>query len=195
MVLYMTSKYIKIKMTPMLSGNGGSFITTATFRLDNVKALFQNIPVKIDTGCSLSTIPLARFRTVTSLCNCLKSDDIVKNVKYQVSYGVETGGQKHILPETYSEKMCCSALKFQHFVSNFAIGGLPIEQNTIYVNYDRKGNILIGMDILKSWDIHIGTIESGETIFLGCPKSQWNSDYFIELERLFGIKRLFDRAE
>ena len=42
------------------------------------------------------------------------------------------------------------------------------------------------MDILKDWDIHIGTISTGETIFLACPKDMLNDEYFLELNKLFG---------
>ncbi len=58
----------------------------------------------------------------------------------------------------------------------------------MYINYDRASNILIGMDILKEWDIHIGTIDTGETIFLGCPKGQINDEYLQELEKTFQVQ-------
>lgn len=47
-------------------------------------------------------------------------------------------------------------MKFEHGVSDFMIGGVKISADKICLNYDRKGNILIRMDILKDWDIHIG---------------------------------------
>ncbi len=61
-----TKKYkladLKIGMQPTPDGLGGSFNTFASFTLDNIKAPFQNVRVKIDTGCSISTIPLAKFK-------------------------------------------------------------------------------------------------------------------------------------
>lgn len=63
---------------------------------------------------------------------------------------------------------------------------LPITDG-VRISYDRVGNILIGMDILKNLDIHIGTIETGETIFLACPKDKINDAYLLELNRLFHI--------
>ena len=74
-----------------------------------------------------------------------------------------------------------------HKVSDFFIANVPILKDTVRVNYDGVGNVLIGMDIMKDWDIHIGTISSGETFFLACPKDSLNDDYYIELNRLFGI--------
>ncbi len=63
----MTNKFIMVEMVPTISGIGGSFFTTASFRLDNIPAPFRNVPVKIDTGCSISTIPLARFQALKFL--------------------------------------------------------------------------------------------------------------------------------
>lgn len=58
-------------------------------------------------------------------------------------------------------------MKFEHGVSDFMIGGVKISADKICLNYDRKGNILIGMDILKDWDIHIGVSkETGKSLFL-----------------------------
>lgn len=39
-------------------------MTTASFKLDNIQAPFSNVLVKIDTGCSISTISLARFQAL-----------------------------------------------------------------------------------------------------------------------------------
>ncbi|MCM1134474.1 MAG: hypothetical protein NC400_02765 [Clostridium sp.] len=185
----MMNKYIRIVMKETKAG-GGVISTLASFKLNNVTAPFENVDVKIDTGCSLSTIPLAKFKAKL-LCNMLKHNDIQKGVNWVTSYGVETGGEKHDMPVTYDEKMCCTALKFKHGISNFVIGGIDISTENIYVSYDRKSNILIGMDILKEWDIHIGKSfvpkERGKTVFIACPYGMLNDDYFKELDRTFLI--------
>lgn len=133
--------------------------------------------------------PECIFPLPQSLIGALKSDDIQRNIDYLTSYGVETGGKKHKAPRTYHEKMMCEALKFKHIVSDFEINGVSIACRYLHVNYDRKGSILIGMDILKNWDIHIGTVDTGQTIFLGCPKELINSGYLQELENTFHIVR------
>ncbi len=185
--MFMMSKYIKIRMRPTGIGIGGAFSVPASFKLDNVNTPFKNVDVKIDTGCSVSTIPLAKFKAHGLNFDTLKRDDITNNIDYITSYGVETGGKNHKVPKTYDEKMVCEALKFRHDIYDFEINGLPISHSYIYVNYNRKGNILIGMDILKDWDIHIRTIDTGETIFLGCPNEQINDAYLQELEDTFHI--------
>lgn len=181
------SKYIKLVMQPTSLGGGGAFNGTASFELDNVIKPFELVPVKIDTGCSISTVPISKFIGAESFVRQLKAEDLQNGVEYLISYGVESGGQRHKEPKTYYEKMECTALKFKHAVSNFEICNVPIFADHLYVNYNRKGNILIGMDILKNWDIHIGTIDTGETIFLGCPKNQINNEYLQELEDTFHI--------
>lgn len=54
------------------------------------------------------------------------------------------------------EKIECPAMKFEHGISDFVIGGVGISSDKICLNYDRSGNILIGMDVLQNRDIHIG---------------------------------------
>ena len=180
------SKYIKLVMQHVGKG-GGTFSTFASFSIDNIDMPFEHVDVKIDTGCSISTIPLAKFEYLRLLLNQLKADDIRNEVEYLFSSGVETGGQKHTAPITFRDKMACPALKFRHTVSNFKICDVPISADHLYINYDRMSNILIGMDILKDWDIHMGTIDTGETVFLACPKDQINDEYLQELEDIFHI--------
>lgn len=184
----MMNKFIAIELLPTKAGIGGSFMTTASFKLDNIPAPFSNVPVKIDTGCSISTIPLARFQALNGFCDSLKENDIINNIPYEISYGVESGGERHSRPITFEDKMQCSAMKFQHRLKYFYIADIPIPQNSIYVNYNRKGNILIGMDILQYWDIHIGISKTtGKTLFLACPEVHLCQEYIDELDAHFKI--------
>ncbi|MCM1538710.1 MAG: hypothetical protein NC254_09960 [bacterium] len=184
----MMNKFIAIELLPTRVGIGGSFMTTASFKLDNIPAPFSNVPVKIDTGCSISTIPLARFQALKDFCDSLKASDIKAAIPYEISYGVESGGERHSIPVTHEEKMQCPALKFRHNIQNFHIAGIPIHKNTIYVNYNRKGNILIGMDILQDWNIHIGTSKiTGKNLFLACPETSICQEYLEALKINFGI--------
>lgn len=49
-----------------------------------------------------------------------------------------------------------------------------------YINYSRKGNNLIGMDILQHWDIHMGTSRiTGKKLFLACPEDSICLEYCI----------------
>ncbi len=72
----------------------------AGFRLDNLASSFQNIDVKIDTGCSISTIPVKKLKVSDRICRSLKEADINNNVISVRSYGIETGGVFHPEPIT-----------------------------------------------------------------------------------------------
>ena len=184
----MMNKYIEIEMQPTVCGIGGVFSTEASFCLDNFKASFYDIEVKIDTGCSISTIPLKRLKVSDTLCKTLKEIDVMNGTPYFLSYGIESGGLRHEIPVTGHEKMACPAMKFEHEIFNFMIAGVKISADKIYLNYDRKGNILIGMDILKDWDIHIGISKvTGKSLFLACSTENKCKEYIDALERHFGI--------
>lgn len=164
------NNFIYSEMRPTTSGFGGSFEVLSSFKLDNIPSSFNDVTVKIDTGCSISTIPLSGFRILRLFCDRLKKDDISKGVPYQLSYGVESAGMKHKRPITIQEKMDCSAMKFQHGITNFTLDGVTVDSDFIFMNYDRRGNILIGMDILSKWDIHMGISRyNGKNVFIGCP--------------------------
>ena len=105
-----------------------------------------------------------------------------------LSYGIESGGLKHKIPVTNEEKMDCPAMKFEHGITDFLIGGVRISSDIICLNYDRSGNILIGMDILEKWDIHIGiSKKTGKSLFLACPFENQCKEYLEALEMHFGI--------
>lgn len=175
-------------MIPTACGVGGAFHTNASFRLDNFKAPFYDIEVKIDTGCSISTIPLKRLKVSDTLCKTLKRIDVTNNIQYYLSYGVESGGLKHKVPITDDDKINCPAMKFEHAISDFMIDGIKISADKICLNYDRKGNILLGMDILKDWDIHIGVSKVTEkNLFLACPIGNECREYRDALKMHFGI--------
>ena len=180
------SNYIRIPMVKTSNGIGGSFYAYASFKLDHISTRFINVDVKIDTGCSISTIPLKRIWGSTYSCYKLKEKDISDNIPYCVSYGVETGGQIHKPIISKNDKLNSNALKFKHEIYDFEINGVKLDSKNIYVNYNRESNILIGMDILKDWDIHIGKLD-GITTLVACPYYCINDDYLVELSK-FNMK-------
>lgn len=95
------------------------------------------------------------------------------------------------MPRTFSEKVACSAMKFEHGISDLRIFGVTIPASKIHINYDRKSNILIGMDILSLMETHIGlSIKNGKLILLSCPYGQISDDYNHAIEQHFGLKRI-----
>ena len=63
------------------------------------------------------------------------------------------------------------------------LGNFPIS-----VSYDRTGNILIGMDILRNLNIFIGNNTIGETILLA--RKNETQTFVAELSKLINVKRV-----
>lgn len=181
------SNYIKVQFKPNRNGIGGSFPVKISLKLDNLPYELKNIDAKIDTGCSISVIHLAKIQNNTSSLIQLKDNDLRNNVSYLESYGVETGGTKHSALITHNDKLNCPALKFRHRANNFSIAGMNLGDIDIHVNYNRKGNILIGMDIIKKWDIHIGEDKDGNLVMLACPRDKITKEYYNEVNKLFDL--------
>lgn len=153
--------------------------------MDNFRTRFKDIEVKIDTGCSVSVIHSERLRIPKVLSQTKKLSDINANIPFLCSYGVETGGLKHDIPSTFNEKVSCEAMKFAHNISDLIIDG-------IHINYDRKGNILIGMDILSLMETHIGlSRDNGKLILLACPYGQIVDSFNEAIEKHFGLRRVY----
>lgn len=118
----------------------------------------------------------------------MKKRDIIDGIDYKISYGVETGGQRHKPVNTDKDKENSSAIKFKHKLDSLIIGGYDFGSKDIFFNYNREGNILIGMDILSQMDIHIGEDKNtGECILLGCLKDEINMTYKEALRNSFGV--------
>ena len=181
------SRFLAVPLTPNKYG-GGSFDCKAGFRLDNIASSFQNIDVKIDTGCSISTIPVKKLKVSNRICKSLKEADIDNNVISIRSYGIETGGLFHPEPVTRRQKMKCEALKFQHTISNLRIDGVDIPTSQIFLNYNRSGNILIGMDILSLMISHIDiSRKTGVLTLLCCPRKSADSNFYLAMKEHFGL--------
>ncbi len=185
----MTNDYLEINMTE--TDYGSAFYCKADFLLDNMSTYFRDVEVKIDTGCSFSTIPVKRLGIAEKICKQLKISDIENKVDYLRSYGIETGGKIHFVPVTKRQKINSEALKFKHKVLSFRLCGVPIPVNSIYLNYNRSGNILIGMDILQKmichWDI---SKKTGKTVMLCCPRERANEAFYKAMREHFGIEKV-----
>lgn len=184
----MRNKYIKIKLN-----QNNEFRTTADLTL--LGNTYFDVNVKIDTGCPRTVIPVSKLGISKFKASIMKAVAIADdNVSKTIGFGVnDTEEYKKKAKEDF-EKGNYTNLKsvsFTHKVEDFFISNVHITKDTVRVNYDGVGNILIGMDIMKDWDIHIGTTSGNETFFLACPKSSLNDEYYFELNRLFGIDKVY----
>ena len=74
------------------------------------------------------------------------------------------------------------------------VNDISIGNKYMNVSYDTSEVALIGMSLLKDWDIHIGTNKQGETVFLGCPYNMLNQEYYLALENEFEIQQNINAA-
>ena len=138
------------------------------------------MPCKIDTGCSYSNLPIKNIVSEKVAYN-MKLNDIKNKIPYQRSYGVsdteETKRKDNVLI-TQGRLLECTSLKFEHKFDNIILNNYCLGIQSIRINYDRTGSILIGMDILSQMDIHMGTDKNtGEYILIGCLKDNINMEY------------------
>ena len=183
-IFIMNNNYIKIKLN-----QNNELRTTADLTI--LGDSYYDVNVKIDTGCPRTVIPVSKLGISKLKASIFKavaiSDD---SVDKSLGFGVnDTEAYKEKAKEDFQKGKYenLKSISFSHKISDFFIDNVPIIKDKVRVNYDGIGNVLIGMDIMKDWDIHMGKIPTGETMFLACPRYRLNNDYFDELYNLFGI--------
>ncbi len=181
----MKNSYIKLFMN-----QHNEFRTEAALSLFGIR--FTNVNVKIDTGCGATTILTSKLGIPKTEAQKLKRQDCLDHsIGKAVSFGVNDSKQFREMAKVafrmgQFENLPC--VSFVHEMDDFEIAGAFIGNAEVKVNYDRTGNILIGMDVISTWDTHIGTLSTGETILLACPKKYVNAEYYKELERFFRLR-------
>lgn len=99
------------------------------------------------------------------------------------------------------EKLKFRGIAFYVSIDNLTVSNYNLGTISSYISCDTTGDILIGMNILKYFDIHIGiSKENNKVVFLGCLKNKISNEYLSELEKHFGyipsercIARIFRR--
>lgn len=154
----------------------------------------KDIPIKIDTGCCHSNIPykyFIDFKTDADRINYKKH--LILTEPISLSFGTESNRDN--LPRlnnmTFDEKLKCKNIVVNERFYNCRLDTIYIGNLDLYTSYDLNGNALLGMEILKSWDIHIsesvsGT-DKGKVIMLACPLDRINQSYIDELIIKFNI--------
>lgn len=147
--------------------------------------------VKIDTGCSYTNIPVQSIGMSQDLAMKYKWKDLNNSeIKRYMTFGVNDSAEyRQIVAQGMNTEqlMDVRAVSFRHRNVEIEIGGIRIRK-TISVNYDRTGNVLIGMDILSQMDMHMGKSKIlDKTVLLACPYTMLNDDYYRALEDHFGL--------
>jgi hypothetical protein len=159
--------------------------------LSEVKFLNEvyKVYIEIDTGCSYTNFSyksLSNFSNSDALI--AKRNAIENNLKKGLRYGVsDTRENKRRDKQLMVNKdfLSCTALNFSYDNVLLNINGYNFS-HSIRMNYDRESNLLLGMDILKDFDFHIGTSNvTGEVVFLGCLSSRITESYLNALDKHF----------
>jgi hypothetical protein len=182
----MRNKFLKIKLNDRNEFRTSMNVVIPSITTDEL----SDVDVKIDTGCPYTSIPVKKLGVSDERAQELKQKDSNdKSIRKELSFGVNDSLEKKKRDkELFKEKNYTelTSVTFRHTDVKIKLSDIDIRTKSVKLSYDRTGNILIGMDILKDWDIHIGRTDTGDTIFLACPNEQLNDEYFRELNHLFG---------
>lgn len=189
----MKNNYIKISLN-----ENNEFRAKANIIIPSIKVLdADDVIVKIDTGCPYTSFPIKNLGISEEKALVYKQKDSNdSSVRKSISFGVNDSKEKRDNDKKLFKDqkfMQLTSVSFKHSDVKLKIMDVNIVVDSVMLSYDRTGNILIGMDIMKAWDIHISTVtnpdleETGKTIFLACPKDSINEEYISELKRLFNI--------
>lgn len=153
---------------------------------------FNGVDVKIDTGCPKSSIPIKRLGISKKDAEKLKKRDCLNElVTKNISFGVNDSEEKRKNDKekfNRGEYELLASVTFTHTDAVLELEGVPLSNSVIKLSYDRTGNILIGMDILKDFDIHMGESKLlFEYVLLACPKNLLCNEYYEALYEHFGI--------
>lgn len=159
-----------------------------------------DLDFKIDTGCSKTSIPIKRTPLDhDKILELMMTDYSNPNIKKAISFGVNDSEEKK-----QSDRQKFKSGRFLELNSitcikkleEFTIAGLNLGDMELRVSYIRTGNILIGMDILSKFDIHIAPdkTNNNKTTLIACQLNRINDDYLLELEKSFGILTLGQSA-
>lgn len=185
-------KYLKIPMV----NNRFMCQFTADFEHETT----VDIDAIIDTGCTYSHISAdlfyifwqdeekERMKEKTKWMQCRKSS---------TSCGLESFNKNIDKTLTPKNPRVIIAQRFY----NTKVNGIGIGNRIISVSYDTSMVALIGMEILKDWDIHISkSLKTGQTLLIACPLDKINQEYINVLIEEFDIgqqviKKLTDKID
>lgn len=161
--------------------------------LCNMKAKFENkfdedvdIEVIIDTGCAHSHISADLIYIFLSDEERLKTKDKwIKSKRFKgIGHGVESANKQI----DYTIDINNERVMVYNGFFDISINGVDIGNRALGVSYDTSKIALIGMGILKDFDIHIGTSKIlNKVILLACPKDRLNKEYYRALNDHFSL--------
>ncbi len=150
--------------------------------------------IKIDTGAHGVLIPLRTLCWTGAQIQKIV-DDVVNNHRDSLSVvnGVESVNNissVQLRNESESFIKNFRGMAISILADRIVVGGIEFKDVPVRVTPHTTGNILLGMDIIRKMDNHIGTSRvSGKTTLLACPESDMGNGYISALNRHFGIRK------
>lgn len=158
-----------------LEEESGGLFANLVLRVDEL-GIFEITRCKIDTGCAKTNIPIRRLNISNKRAEALKQKAINEKVPYNPTYGVSDTidirkKDKDLIKN--GNLMDVKSLRFNYNADSITLDDQWLGGCDIGINFDRTGNILIGLDILKRFQIIIDTsVITGKYTLIGCLKSQ-----------------------
>lgn len=187
----MIDTYIKSELSPR-----NEFRADFECQFNNIKSYSlagrARSGIKIDTGACGTLIPLKTLGWTTKQIDNLIEHYYYSNKRVFSSVrGVESTN-KETLSEVQSMNLNdlknYNGLAIRIKVDYIKVGSFRFNNIELRVTTRTDGNILLGMDIMKDWDIHIGKdVNTEEILFIACPYNKINNDYLLTIDRHFNI--------
>ena len=169
-----------------LNEDNNSFFIRCTINLFGVDAEYY---IEIDTGCSNSNIAFKKFFKVDDEeAIKYKKKAIASGVEKHLGFGVSDSKKDRVEAYNLLREGKSLKCKYVNFVYNTDFSFFDYKFNhDVRVNFDRDGNSLLGMDILKDFDMHIGkSLITGKVTFLGCRKDDVSAEFIQAIQSHLG---------
>lgn len=173
-----------------LSNNNNSF--DCEFKCNLLRYNYPN-SIKLDTGAEFTLLSMPRLGLEENVCLESKEKLLRDNrYIYTIMNGVETTysniTREEFMSWSLEQKMNCKGICIFIRVKDIVVNSYSFNKEAgIFVTFDNNSNNLLGMDILKHFDFHIGVSRvTGKSTFIGCLKDRINSEYLDALYQHFG---------
>lgn len=155
-------------------------IFTAKVSFEILEKQLSDVDVKIDTGCNYSRISALTIGFTKEEALEQKELDLKNNVPYystRNSSTTESQIRNDRVQRVLGRADRMVNVVFGHIAHNIKIAGMRIDDMEFKVSYDTNHPMLLGMDVLKQFDIHIHKTEDDKTILLACPLYYMSEKY------------------
>ena len=185
----MTNNYFKV-----YSNGNRRFEVTLEFYLDGER--YSTPRAIIDTGCPTSLIPA---NILFGIYGDMNSPEVRSKMREEKAIAISKGYRRYThrgignstksigVGNTFEDILNNKRVVFERDATNISINHCSIQDTKVRISYDDLGITLIGYELLKQLDIHMGLSSDRRMCIVGCPRQQFNNEYLKALEETFGL--------